>query len=383
MDTANPIPSAPYPTPPSDSGPPDCGALAQGTVLDDYTIDALLGVGGFGITYRGMDPTLKTFVAIKEYFPTTYAQRAANGVEVQPSLRGLQPLPPPNPRGYPHYYAWGLERFLQEGQTLAQIQHPQVVGVKRCFRAHGTAYLVMDYEEGETLASVLQAVGTLDEDDIRGLLADVLPALGAVHGRGYLHRDIKPANLYVRHRDGSVVLIDFGASKADLGWDGNPVTAMVSGGYSPPEQYHTDQQQLGPWTDIYALGGVLYQAMTGFEPPPAIQRLQGDELPAALAALEARYSPALCRLVARAMALDTAQRYPSVAAVEGALEGSKAEVGGRRVGPWLAGVLGVGSLVAGGWWWSPPPATPIHAPPAVGGGPPPPPGGARGGGGRR
>ncbi|HPE71428.1 MAG TPA: serine/threonine-protein kinase, partial [Candidatus Competibacter sp.] len=177
------------PTTPSKSGSRRANALPSDYMLDEYRIDSILGAGGFGVTYKALDTHLQTWVAIKEYFPVEWSFRDSDGVTVYANTQGQSS----QNDGQISDYAWGLERFLDEARVLAQIQHPYVVRVKRYFRAHGTAYIVMEYEEGEPLSAVLQDGETLDEEEVRGLLEDVLPALQAVHEQGYLHRDIKPA----------------------------------------------------------------------------------------------------------------------------------------------------------------------------------------------
>ncbi|MBL8260309.1 MAG: hypothetical protein JNM60_10910, partial [Candidatus Competibacteraceae bacterium] len=129
-----------------DGAPVD--TLLPGQTLDEYLIDEVLGTGGFGVTYKAWDTLLETWVAIKEYFPSEWSFRDGDGVTVHPNTQG----------GFRSIdeqlsnYLWGLERFLEEARVLARVQHPYVVRVKRYFRAHGTAYIVMDYEEGQPLS---------------------------------------------------------------------------------------------------------------------------------------------------------------------------------------------------------------------------------------
>lgn len=291
--------------------------LSAEHLLDEYRIAAILGAGGFGITYKALDVQLNAWVAIKEYFPVEWSFRDADGVSVHPNTQGLSAS-----NGEITDYEWGLERFLDEARVLAQVQHPYVVRIKRYFRANGTAYIVMDYEDGLPLSTILQENETLPEEEVRGLLEDVLPALRAVHEQGYLHRDIKPANLYVRSRDQRVMLIDFGAARMAVGQRSQNVTSLVTPGYSPPEQYTTRNDRYGAWTDIYALGAVLYRCVTGRAPTEAAERLLDDHLEPAAVVGVGRYSTNLLRAIDRALTVRPEARFQDVAEMRAALDGS-------------------------------------------------------------
>ena len=294
-------------------------ALPDGHLLGEYRLETVLGAGGFGVTYKAFDTHLETWVAIKEYFPIEWSFRDPDGVTVYANTQGQSSAV----QGQSSDYEWGLERFLDEARVLAQVQHPNVVRIKRYFQAHGTAYIVMDYEEGDPLSAIIRDGETLIEEQIRGLLEDVLPALQAVHDQGYLHRDIKPSNLYVRNRDHRVMLIDFGAARAAISRHSQSVTSMVTPGYSPPEQYTTRNDRYGPWTDIYALGAVLYRCVTGQIPIEAADRLMEDTLQPAEEAGGGRYSTNLLRAIDRALAVWPEQRLRSVGEMEALLGGSQ------------------------------------------------------------
>ncbi len=309
------------PPTPSKSGARRTNVLPSGYHLDEYRIDAILGAGGFGVTYKALDTHLDAWVAIKEYFPVEWSFRDADGVMVYANTQGLSSAA----GGQTSDYEWGLERFLDEARVLARVQHPYVVRVKRYFRANGTAYIVMEYEEGEPLSTILDDSGTLSEEEVRGLLEDVLPALQAVHEQGYLHRDIKPANLYVRARDHRVMLIDFGAARAAINRHSQSVTSLVTPGYSPPEQYTTRNDRYGTWTDLYALGAVLYRCAIGHTPAEAAERLLDDHLAPAVVAGAGRYSNNLLRAIDRALAVRPEMRFRDVAEMQTALAGPQDE----------------------------------------------------------
>ena len=290
--------------------------LPVGYRLHQYRIESVLGAGGFGITYMAVHEALRTRAAIKEYFPVEWSYRDRDEINVLANTQGGLPT---SEAGEDACYTWGLDRFLTEAQTLAQVNHSGVVRVRDFFEANGTAYIVMDYEDGEPLSQLLQREKTLPEATVRRLIEDVLPALEAVHALGYLHRDIKPANLY-RRSDGRTILIDFGAARQALGRRSKSVTSVFSPGYSPIEQYLVDGKGYGPWTDIYALGTVLYHCVTGVAPIEAPARVLDDPLQPTEELAAGRYSPALLRLIDRAMAVRPERRFQTIAQMRAAFQ---------------------------------------------------------------
>ena len=237
--------------------------LPEGTRLEEYRIDRVLGSGGFGITYLAWDENMMRPVAIKEYLPSDLAVREQNLSVYAKSTRDEE------------IYGWGLDRFREEAQTLARFDHPHIVRVLRFLTANNTAYMVMQYVEGETLGDVLKRRGVLGEEELRGLMVPLLDGLEAVHKAGILHRDIKPGNIYVR-KDGSPVLLDFGAARQSIQGRTRSMTAVLTPPYAPFEQYGKAQKQ-GPWTDIYAFSAVLYQAVSGRLPPDAPDRVADED----------------------------------------------------------------------------------------------------------
>lgn len=282
-------------------------ALPSGYQLQEYRMDQVLGVGGFGITYLAWDTNLNMPVAIKEYMPNEYAVRQGE-TTVKPKSTGDE-----------ESYQWGLDRFLQEAQTLARFRHPAIVPVLRFFEAHGTAYMVMEYQEGESLSELLDRKGTLTEQELLGILMPLLGGLEEVHNAGVLHRDIKPGNIYIR-ADGSPVLLDFGAARQAVGQRSKSLTAIVTPGYAPYEQYTTSSDQ-GPWTDIYALAAVCYRALTSDRPIDAPDRMKRDKLVPAVKVGKGKYSQHVLEAIDASLHVDEEKRPPSVAAFRAMLEG--------------------------------------------------------------
>ena len=274
-------------------------ALALNTMLLEYRLESVLGAGGFGITYLGWDSNLEKHVAIKEYLPGDLAIRALDGSVV----------PVNTPSEY--NYQWGLERFIQEARTLARFSHPNIVRVNRLFAANCTSYMVMDYAEGESLYQYLRRVPMPDAAALKNILLPILDGLEAIHHAGFLHRDIKPSNVFIR-ANGSALLIDFGAARLMSGSNPEQLTAIVTPGYAPLEQYSVDGDQ-GPWSDIYALSGVMYRAVTGENPPDALKRVKADLVPGDLAAARGRYDERFLKAIEWGLKTDKKLRPQNVA----------------------------------------------------------------------
>ncbi len=272
-------------------------ALELESTLGEYRLKSVLGVGGFGMTYLAWDSNLEKHVAIKEYLPGDLAVRALDGSVVPVST------------DHQHDYQWGLDRFIQEARTLARFSHPHIVRVNRYFESNGTGYMVMDYEEGESLSQLLKRSPLLPEPELRRILLPLLDGLAAVHAAKFLHRDIKPSNIFMR-ANGSPVLLDFGAARA-TGGGTRSLTAVLTPGYAPLEQYGSEGKQ-GPWSDIYAMGGVMFRAVAGRNPPDAVSRLQGDTVKEGLAAGRGRYSAPLLRAIEWALAVKAELRPQSI-----------------------------------------------------------------------
>ena len=280
-------------------------ALPAGYALQEYRIERVLGVGGFGLTYLATDGNLNLRVAIKEYLPDDIAARGPDN--------SITPRSPDTAETFD----WGKRRFLDESRTVASFRHPNIVRVMRFFEANSTAYMVMEFVEGAALTDWIKTRRPLAQVQAAALIGPLLDGLAVVHKAGFLHRDIKPGNVYVRD-DGSPVLLDFGSARMRTG----DLTTIVSPGFAPFEQYHEKGNQ-GPWSDIYALGGVLYWMVTGNKPHEAAARVRTDSMPSAMQAAGAGlYRPEFLSAIDWALTPHEAQRPQSVDEWREALMGS-------------------------------------------------------------
>lgn len=234
-------------------------ALSPGYEILWYTIDRVLGQGGFGITYLAHDRNLDRAVAIKEYLPTTFAYRHQD-YSVKP-ITG----------DHRENFVWGLGSFLKEAQTLARFSHPNIVRVHSVFEENNTAYMVMEYEHGENLATLYKEQDNLNQQFFEKIFFPIFDGLKEIHKFDFIHRDIKPANIYIRE-DGTPVLIDFGSARQTTQQQTSEITTLVSQGYTPLEQYSSNYGDQGPWTDIYALAATVYEGIVGKKPDESLSR---------------------------------------------------------------------------------------------------------------
>lgn len=305
-------------------------ALPKGTKIAGFILDDPLGQGGFGITYRARSMDGRLEYAVKEYFPSDWAQRASGGVV----------LPKPGSEAA-RAFEIGRQAFRDEAFILKDLPRQDgLVQVRGAFEKFGTVYCLMDFIAGESLDRVAQRLtarrGHIPETQVRELISTLCRALGAVHGAGFIHRDIKPTNIMM-NTAGVPVLIDFGAARR-LG-RGSGLGSMLSQKYAAIEQFprmpkgfapHADLRE-GPWTDLFALSVVLYELVSQGLPPPAHTRA------AAVASgradpyvpvrenlvrnrVDARYSPTLLDLIDRGCALLPVDRPQSAADFRRAIE---------------------------------------------------------------
>jgi serine/threonine protein kinase len=286
-------------SPPTGLTDVDFVALKTGQTIGRYEIISILGQGGFGITYRARDTQLGREVALKEYLPSALAVRQ-DGVTVLPrSTKTAED------------FTWGRDRFVSEGQTLASLHGaPAIVHVFDFLEANGTAYIVMELLNGETLEDRLKRDGKLDAEAVDKILWPLLDGLEQVHKAGFLHRDIKPANILL-NRDGKPTLIDFGASRAAMVGRTTALTAIFTPGYAAAEQMTSARQ--GPWTDIYGLSATLYHAITGHVPPSAFDRMLDDKYEPLARLAPPGFSRGLCAGIDAGLTVVAMSRPQSIA----------------------------------------------------------------------
>ena len=276
----------------------DFVALRPGQTIGRYEIVSVLGQGGFGITYRARDSQLNRDVAIKEYLPSALAIRQ-DGVTVLPRSTKVA-----------DDFSWGRQRFVDEGRTLASLEHaPAIIQVFDFLETNGTAYIVMKLVPGDTLENRIRR-GTLPPAEIDRILWPLLDGLERVHGTGFLHRDIKPANILL-DAGGNPTLIDFGASRAAMAGRTSAMTAIFTPGYAAAEQMTSAKQ--GPWTDIYGVAATMYHAIAGVAPPSAFDRMLDDEYQPLTKLAPAGFSPGLLIGIDAGLSVRASDRPQSIA----------------------------------------------------------------------
>ncbi|RJF95635.1 protein kinase domain-containing protein [Noviherbaspirillum saxi] len=289
---------------------PPGNELPVGTRVGEFEIAGLVGKGGFGIVYLAYDCSLGRHVALKEYMPSGIASRSAG-----------QNVTVTSPR-FTDVFNAGMKSFINEARLLARFDSAALVKVHRFWEANGTAYMAMPFYEGITLKQAYQERKLVpDEQWIRTLLADLLDAVETIHGAHCLHRDIAPDNILLR-TGGRPLLLDFGAARHVIGDMTHDLTAIVKPGFAPIEQYaDIPGLKQGPWTDIYALGAVIYYLIIGKAPPAAVARSVNDEMLPARKVGKGRYSESFLMIVDRALTVRPEQRIQSVQAWRQALAG--------------------------------------------------------------
>ncbi|MDB5820933.1 MAG: septum site-determining protein [Rhizobacter sp.] len=283
----------------------DENALAAGTVLGEFEITEVLGIGGFGIVYLAIDHSLHRKVAVKEYMPTALAAR-----------QGPTEVRVKSPRHRDTFDA-GLKSFVNEARLLAQFDHPALVKVYRFWEAHGTAYMVMPFYEGVTLKDTLAAMGEPPSEAwLRNLLAPLTEALQVIHSEQCFHRDIAPDNVILLKGSNRPLLLDFGAARRVIGDMTQALTVILKPGYAPLEQYaEVPGMKQGAWTDVYALCAVVYYAIVGKTPPTSVGRLVNDNYVPLAEQRPGQYSDRFLRAVDHGLVVRPEERTQSIEAL--------------------------------------------------------------------
>ena len=289
-------------------------AVPIGTILDGrYLIGKVLGVGGFGITYLGYDLTLDYKVAVKEYMPSGYATRAEDKYTLTVTSSSQQKA-----------YDEGLDKFLSEARTLAKFHDTtNIVSVQDFFKENNTAYFVMEYVDGESLKDYLDRNGgRISYADASKILIPIMRALSKVHEQGLIHRDISPDNISITS-SGQPKLLDFGAARSAYG-ENKSVSVILKHGLAPIEQY-SNHGNMGPWTDVYAMGATMYRSITGILPPESIERIHADSIrtPSSMGIAIPPYAE---MALMKALAVNPESRFPNIEQFIAALNGAAARV---------------------------------------------------------
>ncbi len=275
-------------------------ALPEGTLIEDFEIVRQIGEGGFGIVYLAWDAALERHVAIKEYMPSSLAVRAEASLEVRTRSKGDRDT-----------FDAGLKSFVNEARLLARFDHPALVKVFRFWEANRTAYMAMPYYEGPTLKAALAKMGCpVPEEQLREWLHPLLDALSALHRENCFHRDVSPDNILLTAA--GPLLLDFGAARHVISDRTQALTTMLKPGFAPIEQYGGTMMQ-GPWTDLYALAGVVHYAITGRSPAASVVRVVKDSVRPLASTHAGDYSDGFLRAIDAALAVKPEARPQDVA----------------------------------------------------------------------
>ena len=275
--------------------------LLPGTVLGGkYEVGAVLGEGGFGITYIGHDNVLDVKVAIKEYFPSGVVNRNnTSSMEISALVGDTQAN-----------FEKGKQGFLSEARTLAKFSNEQsIVSVRDFFEENNTAYIVMEYLEGIDLKDFIAQNGKMSFGLAISMLSPIMSSLSKIHNQGLIHRDISPANIMILNNR-TVKLLDFGAARNVSGADEKSLSVLLKPGFAPEEQYRSKGNQ-GAWTDVYALSATLYKMVTGVTPDDAMNRLFSDEV-VSPSELNGQITPEQSAVILKGMSIYQKDRYQTI-----------------------------------------------------------------------
>ncbi len=271
--------------------------LKPETMVEHYKIGRVIGVGGFSVVYSALDTKTNNIVAMKEFYATNCMRRARDG-----SLHVY-------PKDQEHKYHIGLKRFFDEGLTLSQIDHPNIVNVSNFFRANNTAYLVMRYENGKDLRWFIKNTDYVpDEEFILSVFSMTLAGLKEVHKNSFLHLDIKPSNILLR-ASGVPLILDLGAAYKFPATEKHKVHTLTHG-YSAPEQH--EKKGLDLCSDLYAIAMTMRACITHKSPPSAVKRLKKDTLRPLRETHASHYRAKLIEAIDLASNLDPRKRPQSV-----------------------------------------------------------------------
>ncbi len=235
--------------------------LIPGTILHDrYLVGMVIGHGGFGVTYVAWDEKKKRKVAIKEYIPSEFSSHMPGDSRL--AIFGGEKK---------EQFEAGKKKFIDDARLLSKYEkEPGLVSVYDSFEENNTAYMVMEFLEGEKLSDYIEKRGAVSCNDAIDMLMPIMKSLMELHKVNLLHRDIAPDNIFIT-KEGAVKLIDFGAARYATTSHSRSLSVITKPGYSPQEQYMSRGDQ-GPHTDVYSLAATIYKMVTGETPPEAWNR---------------------------------------------------------------------------------------------------------------
>jgi serine/threonine protein kinase len=287
-------------------------SMPEGTEIDCYVIMKVVASGGFSLIYLAEDEDTQDEVIIKEFLPKKLARRNSNGRVIPLEDKQID------------NFNRSLRLFYQEAKVLASLRHPNIVQVRGFFLANNTGYLVMDHERGKNLASYIKKrSGSLSTRFIMTVFPPILDALSLIHSRNLLHLDIKPSNIHLR-TGGNPLLLDFGAVH-EVRNEGTRTGRVVTTGFSPVEQYY-QSGNVGPWSDVYAIGASMRACLDGKAPPSAIERHAKEKLKPAARTYRRRYPAAMLEAIDWAMEIDYEKRPQNASELLNALQNNKNEI---------------------------------------------------------
>ena len=236
--------------------------IKSGETIDNYLIEGVIGGGGFSIVYRAFDATIGESVVLKEYFPNMLSIRGDDN-QIEPITSRKKSA-----------FDVGMQQFFAEAHALSKISHPNVINIINVFRSNNTAYMVSKLQPGKDLRWMIKRCqGDLDQGFIQKVMPPIISGIDTLHANGILHLDVKPANILLR-TEGGPLLLDFGASKTMSRQERFSSFQTLTPGFAPPEQHH--KKELGPGSDIYAIGATIYACVTGRPPPTSLKREQKE-----------------------------------------------------------------------------------------------------------
>lgn len=305
--------------------------LEQTVLKGQYLVGRTLGRGGFGITYIGFDLFLHRRIAIKEFFPAAQVYRSDDTVTVRPFSESREE------------FEKGKKGAFAEAQTIANLEHiPNIVQVYNTFEENETVYIVMEYVDGTTLAKLVGAQGRMGWQQALEILKPIMRSLSIIHENGYIHRDVSPDNIMINRKSGNPILLDFGAARTEQ----NGVTMTHRPGFSPPEQYRSNQKQDGRG-DEYALCATMYYLVTGEVPEEADVRQYAGAPLKTPSELGCRMPGAVEKVMLKGMSLKSADRYPSMEALLAAFEKAEPVPGPNPIVlPVIIGIVLLGGTAA-------------------------------------